>query len=268
MREQPVRRRDAVLQRPLVERVAGKLGQARVHAVLNLQSYGLHPEGDESLEHALTEASSRRLLRRHHRSELAVIAHHHHLLRAHDERDEALGFRRLRALVHEHLAEAKVRQPRVAGADGGYAHDVRRGDNLPFDLALQPLVSPFVVAAQLAELVLELLQLLELRSLGRVQVRDLVVEGEVLHGRRHVLSGPRRESHDAQPRALDLLRELVHGDVGGGAHDHLPEVLLRELVHDRRGCHRFSGSRRALDEAERSLQHRARRALLRVVERR
>ena len=137
-----------------------------MHAVLHLQPDGLDPQRDQTLEHALTETRPRGSLGRHNRPELAVIADHDHLLGAHDERDEAFRFRRLRALVHEHLAEAKVRQPRVPRADGGYANHVRGGDDLALNLTLQTLMPPLVVAAELAEFILELLQLLKLRLSG------------------------------------------------------------------------------------------------------
>jgi len=68
------------------------------------------------------------------------------------------------------------------------------------------------------------------------------------------------------PRSVKLLAHLVHGHVAGGAHQHLPHVLLRQVVDQARRSHRFAGARRALNQAQGPLQHRLHRAKLRVVE--
>lgn len=45
---------------------------------------------------------------------------------------------------------------------------------------------------------------------------------------------------------MDLLRELVDGDVGGGADENLAGVHLGEVVDDRSGRDCLSGSGRSL----------------------
>lgn len=53
-----------------------------------------------------------------------------HLFCAQHQRHERLGLSRLRRLVNKHVLEAQRRQPRVAGADAGGAHDVGGGEDL------------------------------------------------------------------------------------------------------------------------------------------
>ena len=244
-----------------------------MHAVLRLEPNGADAQQNQALEHALPEARALGSLARHDRAELPVVADHHHLLGARDEGDEALGLRRLRGLVHEYRPEPKLRQARVPRPRARRADDVRRLQDVQLQALRQRPVPPLVLGAQLAELVLELLQLGELpvSSPRRAAQRlGLVVQSEVLHGARDALAAPRGDANHPEARLLDLLRELVHRDVRRRAHEHLlpPRVARRQVVHDGRGGHRLARPRRALNQAQGRAQHRPHRAPLAVVQRR
>lgn len=55
---QPLRRGDTVLERSFVEHVGGELGEARVHAVLDLETDRTVAEEDETLEEGLVETGA------------------------------------------------------------------------------------------------------------------------------------------------------------------------------------------------------------------
>ena len=74
------------------------------------------------------------------------------------------------------------------------------------------------------------------------------------------------EAEDAQPRLVDLLGELVDGDVGRRADERLALILLGEVVHDGGGGDRLARAGRALHDRERLLEHGLDGEDLRVVE--
>jgi len=105
------------------------------------------------------------------------------------------------------------------------------------------------------------------------QERDAGVDG---------LVSPGAEAHDAQPRAVQLLRQLVHGDVAGRADEPLAAQHLHQLVDERGRRDGLAGAGRALarsrmagctvttlphlDEAQGSLHRRLHRVRLAVVQ--
>jgi hypothetical protein len=68
-----------------------------------------------------------------------------------------------------------------------------------------------------------------------------------------------------QARAVDLLRQLVDGDVAGRAHKHGPLAQLHKVVHNGGRRDGLASAGRALDKAERPLQRRLDRVDLRLV---
>mmetsp|Transcript_35599 Transcript_35599/g.120617 ORF Transcript_35599/g.120617 Transcript_35599/m.120617 type:complete len:354 (+) Transcript_35599:1382-2443(+) len=76
----------------------------------------------------------------------------------------------------------------------------------------------------------------------------------MVDGRRDGLAGLGAEAHDLEARRVDLLRELVHGDVRRRRHEDLPHALLRQVPDDRRGRHGLARARRPLDQRQR-LRH-------------
>mmetsp|Transcript_6255 Transcript_6255/g.15425 ORF Transcript_6255/g.15425 Transcript_6255/m.15425 type:complete len:311 (-) Transcript_6255:812-1744(-) len=223
-----------VLQSALVEGVGGELGETRVHAVLHLQPDGTHTQCNETLKQTLAETGPRGLLAHDDGSELAVVAHEHTLLGPEHDGDEALWLCGLGALVDEHLCESEVGEARVAGPDACGADDVGSHEDLSLCGAFEGLVLLLVSRRQLPELVLELLQLGQIALFCGVQVAHAVVEGEVLHGRRHALSALGTQPHDLEARGVDLLRQLVHRHVGRRAHQHLPMRHAAQMQHDAR----------------------------------
>mmetsp|Transcript_7910 Transcript_7910/g.23809 ORF Transcript_7910/g.23809 Transcript_7910/m.23809 type:complete len:839 (+) Transcript_7910:1217-3733(+) len=258
--------RHAILKRTLVEGVGRELRKHRVHAVLNLQAHGLDPQHHHALEERLGQAGLGRLLAQHHGAQLAVVAHKHQLLGTHNNGDETLGLRRLSALVHKNLLKPEVVEPWVACAHARGADDVGRHQQLALRRALELLVLLLVGGAQLALLGLELQQLAELELVRRVQLLDLMVEGEVLDRGAHRLAALGAHADHLEARAVDLLREMVHGHVAGRRHEHLPLAHLGQVVDDAGRRHRLARPGRTLDDAERLLQHALDRENLRVVE--
>ena len=122
--------------------------------------------------------------------------------------------------------------PGVTGADTGAADDVSSIQQVALALFLQRAVSLLVARRQLAGLVLQLLQLLQLGH--AVVAADLVVQRQVADGRVDRLATLGAQAHHLQAGAVDLLRQLVDGDVGRRAHQHRPAALLHQVVHDRR----------------------------------
>ena len=106
-------------------------------------------------------------------SPACVVADEHELLRAEHDRDEALGLRRLRRLVDEHLPEAHRVDARVAGGRARAADDVRRLKDLALGGALELVVLFLVGLRELAQLLLEHPQLVQLCLVRRVEVAHL-----------------------------------------------------------------------------------------------
>lgn len=80
---------DTILQSAFVEHVGGKLRQAWVHSVLDLQTNGSVTEDDEPFKQRLRKTSPRSFLVHDDGTELLMIADKDDLLAAHDERDHA-----------------------------------------------------------------------------------------------------------------------------------------------------------------------------------
>mmetsp|Transcript_60216 Transcript_60216/g.191291 ORF Transcript_60216/g.191291 Transcript_60216/m.191291 type:complete len:534 (-) Transcript_60216:584-2185(-) len=237
-----------------------------MHTVLHLQAERLHPQKDEALEHALAEPGLGCHFVGDDGPELAMVAHKHHLLGAHHERDQGLGLRALRGLVDEHDAEAQVGQAGVARAHAGRADHVGVLQDLSLRAPLERAVLLFIRRRKLPLLLLEHLQLAQLGLPGQLEVLHLVVEGEVLHGREDALAGLRTQADHFEPCHRDLFRELVDCHVGGRRHDHLPHVLLGEVVDQRGRRHGLPRPRRSLDEAEGAPERAPHGVDLRVVE--
>ena len=165
-----------------------------------------------------------------------------------------------------HLAEAHGVDAGVARGGASAADDVRRLQDLTLGGALELVVLFLVGLRELAQLLLEHAQLVQLCLVGRVEVAHLVVQREVLDAAVDRLPRLCAEAEDAQPRLVDLLGELVDGHVGGRAHEGLALQLLGEVVDDRGGGDCLARAGRALHHGEGLLQHRLDCEDLRVVE--
>ena len=147
----------------LVEEVRGEAGELGVHAVLHLEAERPNAEHDEPLEERLRQAGPGRLFAHDDGAELAVVAHENELLGAKHHRHHALGLGRLHALVDEDRVELLALQPRVARAHASAADHVGRLHQLPLGAFLQHPIALFIHRRQLTRLVLQLLQLVQLR---------------------------------------------------------------------------------------------------------
>src|SRR5712675_1032671 len=87
---QPLWGGDTVLQSTLVEHVGWEFGQARVHAILHLQTDRTVAEHDQALKQRLGETSSGCLLVHDNGTQLLVITDEYNLLTAKNERYHAL----------------------------------------------------------------------------------------------------------------------------------------------------------------------------------
>ena len=112
-------------------------------------------------------------------------------------------------------------------------------------------------------LVLELNEFLQLDMRG--VVCNLLVQSQKGDGRIEGLAGLGREPDDFETGRVDLLRELINGNIGRCAHEDLTRVHLREVIDDRGGSNGLACSGRSLDEAERLLEHALDCVHLRVV---
>ena len=165
-----------------------------------------------------------------------------------------------------HLAEAHGVDAGVARGGASAADDVRRLKDLPLGGALELVVLLLVGLRELAQLLLEHAQLVQLGLVGRIEVAHLVVQRQILDAAIDGLARLCAEAEDAQSCLVDLLGELVDGHVGGRAHKGLALQLLGEVVDDRGGGDCLARAGRTLHHRERLLQHRLDGEDLRVVE--
>ena len=114
------------------------------------------------------------------------------------------------------------------------------------------LVLPLIVAAQLALLVLEHDELLKLYV--RRAVLHLTVQCQEGHAGVEGFTRLGRQTHDLKPSHVDLLGELVDGDVRWSAHKDLAGVHFGEVIDDGGRGDGLSGAGRALNEGEGLLQ--------------
>mmetsp|Transcript_5605 Transcript_5605/g.9207 ORF Transcript_5605/g.9207 Transcript_5605/m.9207 type:complete len:232 (+) Transcript_5605:1356-2051(+) len=226
-----------------------------MHAVLHLQSNRTSAQQHQPLEETLRQSCLGSFLAHHHWPKLAVVAHQYELLDAHHDGDEALRLHGLRRLVDEQLSEAQVGQPRVPRPHTGHANHVGRLQDLPLRLRSQMAKPPGVGGDQVANLVLEPLQLAQLGLVRGVEVPHQRMQRQVVDGRECRFSGLGGDPNDLETRLVDLFGQLVHRHVGGRTHEHLSDILLRQVVHERGRGHRLPSPWRALNQTKRLLQH-------------
>lgn len=147
-------------------------------------------------------------------------------------------------LVDQDGPKLELAQSRIASPDTGAADDVRGAENLLLARADEGLVLSLVVRAQLALLVLELDELLQLEVHG--VIRDLLVERQEGDGGIQGLARLCGETDDFEARCVYLLGELIDGNVGRGTDEDLAGVHLGEVVDDGGRGDGLAGSGRAL----------------------
>lgn len=137
---------------------------------------------------------------------------------------------RLSRLVDQHRPKLELRQPRVTATNTSSANNVRIAQDLLLHRPCKRLELAFVRTRELALLLLELNELLQL-GVG-VGVGDLSMKGEEGDGGFESFAGLGGDADDLETGRVDLLGELVDGDVGGGGNEDLTGVHLREMVDD------------------------------------
>ena len=126
------------------------------------------------------------------------------------------------------------------------------------------LVLPLIIAAQLALLVLEHDELLQLHV--RRAVLHLTVQCQEGHAGVEGFTRLGRQAHDLQASHVDLFRELVDSDVRGSADKDLAGVHFGKVVDDGGGGDGLARAGRTLNEGEGLLQDILDRIHLGVVE--
>ena len=97
-------------------------------------------------------------------------------------------------------------------------------------------------------------------------VCDLLMQCQERDARIQSFTGFGSEADNLQTRGMDLLRQLIDGNVRGCADEHLTRVHLCQMVHDRCRSDCLAGSRGALDKAEWFLEDALHRIHLRMVQ--
>jgi len=154
----------------------------------------------------------------------------------------------LSSLVDKDRPKLELAQPRVSSTDAGAADNVGGVEDLLLASSDEHLILPLVT---LTELSLTLLQLDELLKVGvGLGVGDLLVKGEERDRRVEGFSRFCGDSNDLETGSVDLLGELVDGDVGGSTDEDLSGVHFGEVIDDGGGGDGLSSSGRTLRDAK------------------
>src|SRR4051812_17182213 len=103
-----------------------------------------------------------------------MVAHKNDLLTSENQRNHALGFSRLGGFVDENGPELHLRKSGITGTHASTADDVGCTQDLTFSSPSKLLELLFILAGQLADISLELVQFVELNV--RVIHANLFVE--------------------------------------------------------------------------------------------
>jgi len=129
---------NTVLKRSFVERIGREFGQARMHAILNLQSERPNAQEDGTLEQRIRQACFGCAFVDNHRTKLAMIAHQNELLRSKNAWNQRLWLGCLRRFVNEDKLKFAIPQARVCSTGTGATHDFSLVENSHLSLAQQP----------------------------------------------------------------------------------------------------------------------------------
>lgn len=208
---------------------------------------------------------------------VSAVRDNSHLTAAQDHRYHALGLSSLGALVYQRVFEVHVGETGVARPHTSAADDVRMLQQFLLCLALQCSISLLIGRRQLPSFILEQLQFSELATptitiesgdgrrgealtaaSDRVQyvpshIPDLIVQCEEAHVTGDGLSTLRRQPHHSQTGLVDLLSQLIDGNVTRGTDKYLLHVLLGEVVDNGGRCHRLTSARGTLDQIGRGI---------------
>lgn len=156
------------------------------------------------------------------------------------------------SLINQHGPKLQLGKSRISSTNASAANDIRSVQNLPLALPDQGLVFPFIIRAQLALLVLQHDQLLQL-NVASVFSHLLMQSQE---GDRRIESFTRlgRDPHNLETCGVNLLGQLVYSDIGGSADEHGARVHFGKVIDYGRGGHGLASSGRSLNEGDGFLQ--------------
>ncbi|RUS20190.1 hypothetical protein BC937DRAFT_86211 [Endogone sp. FLAS-F59071] len=124
MLAKPLLRGHTVLKSAFIEHIAGELGKARMHAILDLQADWPDSQDDQALEKRLAKTGAGSFLVHDDGPELLMIANKDGLFAAQDQWDHTFWFSRLRGFVDEDGAKLEFREAWVAGTNTSTANDI------------------------------------------------------------------------------------------------------------------------------------------------
>jgi hypothetical protein len=140
-------------------------------------------------------------------------------------------FRSLGCLVDEDRPELELCQSGIARSDTRNADDVRGIENVPLAPPDERLVLSLVALTQFSLIVAQLNELLQF-GMG-IGIGDLIVQRQERDGRVECLAGFGSDTDDFESGLVDLLAQVIHGDVGWRADEDLARIHLGEVVDDR-----------------------------------
>lgn len=161
--------------------------------------------------------------------------------------------RGLRSLIDEYRAELEFTETGIASTNTSATDHISHTKNFLLALADESLVLAFIVRAKLPLFIFQLDELLKL-GVSSI-VGDLLMKRQERDGRIKSFARLGCEADHLEAGGVDLFRELINGNVGGGANENLARIHLRQMIHDRCRGNRLSCTRRSLDKAKRFLQH-------------
>lgn len=155
----------------------------------------------------------------------AVVRFGHHKVRK-----MLTWFCSLRGFVDQNSPELELAQPRIARSYASAADNVCSAENLLLALPDQRLILPLIVATQFPLFVFQHDELLQLYVGGTV--RYLLMESQVRDTRIQSLPRFGSQTDHLQTGSVNLLCELIDGNVGRRANENLARVHFCEVVND------------------------------------
>ena len=163
-----------------------------------------------------------------------MIPNEHHLNCAQHQRKKTLRLSRLGRFVDQHLTEPKALQAWISRASASACDDLRVVKNLSLGGPLELDVFLLIDRGELALIVLQLLQLPQLRLVRRVQAAHLAVQRQRFDEGLHRFAALRAQPHHTESRRVDFLGQLVHCDVRWRTDQRLALTDFGEMVDDGR----------------------------------
>ena len=133
-------------------------------------------------------------------------------------------------LIDKDGSELELAQSWITSTNTCTTNHICRTQDLLLALPDEGLIFALIVRAQLPLFVLQLNKLLKLNMSGAIC--DLLVQSQERNARIQSLTGFSCKTDNLQACGMYLLRQLIHGNVGGCTNEHLTRVHLRQMVND------------------------------------